>query len=271
VVVTHATELEPHRREYVMGRTDAEYERLRRQVRLFELVTRRVLERAGIRPGMNCVDIGCGPGEVMRLMGELVGPSGRVVGVDLDGPLGAQALAMLRAAGHSTFEFVEGDASLMDEPPGGHFDLAYARLVLIHSQDPVHLLRRIYGWLRPGGCLVVQDFDLKGLNVESAGEAGREFQRVAVGVFEVTGRDPQAGQNLPYYFRAAGLGAPDGTDVSGVLSPMTVLARMMEDVFRSVLPHALRLSLTTEAGSEALLANLPASVTGMTSGAGGRY
>lgn len=254
--MTHAIEMEPRNGDYMMGRTEAEYERLRRQARLLEPATRRVLESTGIGPGMSCVDIGCGPGEVMRLMGELVGPSGRVVGVDLDAPLGAQALAMLRATGHSTFEFIEGDASVMGEPPGGHFDLAYARLVLIHSQDPVHLLRRMYGWLRPGGCLVVQDFDLKGLNVESAGEAGREFRRVAVGVFEATGRDPEAGQNLPYYFRAAGLGAPDGTDVSGILSPMTVLARMMEDVFRSVLPHALRLSLTTEAGSEALLADL---------------
>jgi hypothetical protein len=75
-------------------------------------------------------------------------------------------------------------------------------------------------------------------------------------VFQALGRDSQTGQNLPYYFRAAGLGRPDGTDISGILSPMTTLAPKMEGVFRSVLPHALGLGLTTEARSEMLLAGL---------------
>jgi ubiquinone/menaquinone biosynthesis C-methylase UbiE len=254
--VTHAIEVEPHKDDYAMGRTPAEYERLRQQARILEPAARRVLEQIGLASGMCCVDIGCGPGEVMRLMGELVGPSGRVVGIDVDSTLGAQALAMLRERGTGRFEFVEADAAQLDQLPGGECDLAYARLVLIHTQDPAVLLRRMYGWLRPGGYLVVQDFDLKGMDADAAGEAGREFLRVAIGVFQALGRDPQTGQNLPYYFRAAGLGRPDGTDISGILSPMTTLAPMMEGVFRSVLPHALRLGLTTEARSEVLLAGL---------------
>jgi SAM-dependent methyltransferase len=177
--VTHAIEVEPHKDDYAMGRTPAEYERLRQQARILEPAARRVLEQIGLDSGMCCVDVGCGPGEVMRLRGELVGPSGRVVGVDVDSTLGAQALAMLRERGTSSFEFVEADAAQLDQLPGGECDLAYARLVLIHTQDPAVLLRRMYGWLRPGGYLVVQDFDLKGMDADAAGEAGREFLRVA--------------------------------------------------------------------------------------------
>src|SRR6266545_3768422 len=197
-----------------------------------------------------------GPGEVMRLMGELVGAAGRVVGVDVGGALGSRAIAMLRGAGTARFEFVPGDALVVSQLAEGSFDLTYARSVLIHANNPAALLRRMYDWLRPGGCLVVQDFDLTGLNIDSAGKAGVEFQRVTVGVFEAAGRDPQTGQPLPAYFRAAGLGAPDGTDVSGILSPMAAAVPMMEAVYRSVLPQALKLGITTEARSDALLAEL---------------
>lgn len=250
------TAIEARSDDYTMGRTAAEYDRLRKQARVLEPATRRALERVGICAGMSCLDVGCGPGEVMRLMGELVGPSGRVVGVDIDRALGAQALATLRATGTARFEFVEGDATSLTELPDGSFDLAYARLVLIHAPDPAALLRRMYGWLRPGGRLLVQDFDLKGLCVDAAGDAGREFQRVTLGVFEAAGRDPQAGQHLPEYFRSAGLGAPDETDVSGILSPMAEAVPMMEAVYRSVLPQALKLGLITEERSDALLAEV---------------
>lgn len=43
-----------------------------------------VLERAGIRPGMRCLDLGCGGGHVSRRLAVLVGPSGSVVGIDFD-------------------------------------------------------------------------------------------------------------------------------------------------------------------------------------------
>ena len=70
---------------YVMGRTSEEYERLRRQSELLDSITVTVLDRVGLGFGMQCLDVGCGPGEVMRLMAERVGPTGRVVGIDLDG------------------------------------------------------------------------------------------------------------------------------------------------------------------------------------------
>jgi 2-polyprenyl-3-methyl-5-hydroxy-6-metoxy-1,4-benzoquinol methylase len=49
---------------YVLGRTSGEYQRLRWQARLWEQVTARALDRVGIGPGMRCLDVGCGPGEV---------------------------------------------------------------------------------------------------------------------------------------------------------------------------------------------------------------
>jgi ubiquinone/menaquinone biosynthesis C-methylase UbiE len=68
-----------------MGRTSQEYQRLIRQAGVWGPATARVLGQAGVGPGMHCLDVGSGPGEVMRLLAELVGPSGQVTGLDSDG------------------------------------------------------------------------------------------------------------------------------------------------------------------------------------------
>ena len=43
-----------------------------------------LLQRAGIREGMNCLDLGCGAGDVTFEIARLAGPKGRVTGLDMD-------------------------------------------------------------------------------------------------------------------------------------------------------------------------------------------
>ena len=71
------------RDDYVLGHSTDEYERLRRQAQTLAPVTRRLFHAIGLQPGWRCLDLGCGPGETMRLMGEFVGPSGEVTGLAL--------------------------------------------------------------------------------------------------------------------------------------------------------------------------------------------
>ena len=68
---------------YVLGHADQELDRLTIQARILEPSTRQLLQEAGLRPGMRVLDIGCGSGDVSFLAASLVGPAGRVVGVDL--------------------------------------------------------------------------------------------------------------------------------------------------------------------------------------------
>jgi ubiquinone/menaquinone biosynthesis C-methylase UbiE len=65
---------------------------------LYRDVTRRWLERAGIGPGMSVVDVGCGPGDVTLLVGDLVGPTGSVTGVDSSPEALARARTRVEAA-----------------------------------------------------------------------------------------------------------------------------------------------------------------------------
>lgn len=243
---------------YVMGRTPAEYERLRRQARQLEPLTAALLDRVGVNPGAHCLDVGCGPGEVMRLMAELAGPRGSVTGIDVDGDLGRKGLAALHAAGHAQCAFVEGDVLTMLRPQDGPFDLVYARLVLIHADQPLALLRRMWDWTARDGVLVVQDYDLRSVATDPPLPLVDEFHRVFLGVFERAGRPLDAGTRLRRQFAAAGLGVPDDVIVDGTIEPMAQARRTIEGAYRSVLPLALEWGLTSPAESDGWLTELAA-------------
>lgn len=241
---------------YALGRTSEEYQRLRNQAGLWEHVTTRMLGRVGLGPGMRCLDVGCGTGEVMRLMAGLVGPSGHVTGIDTDARLGGEALSVLRATAAGQFEFVHADVAAADEVPGGPFDLVYARFLLFHLRDPAAVVRKLYAWTRPGGVMLVQDYDARTLDIVPRLATWEEFERVVFGMFEKAGADPRVGRQLPLHFAAAGLGQPDGTDVAGLLLPLAEIVEMFRVMYRNMQPAALRLGLTTEAAGQAFLAEL---------------
>ena len=191
----------------------------------------------------------------MRLMAQRVGPTGHVLGVDVDAALGQQALAMLHRAGHPQCAFAPVDLTSRDPIPGAPFDLVYARLLLFHIADPVAVLRRLWDAVAPGGVLAVHDYDLRTINVLPELDAMREWNRVVLGAFTGAGRDIAIGHRLPLLFAQAGLGAPQGTTVAGHLEPLRVTAAMFAAVFRSLLPAATELGLTTTADGERWLDN----------------
>jgi ubiquinone/menaquinone biosynthesis C-methylase UbiE len=241
---------------YVLARTSAEYQRLRQQARLWEQVTAQVLDRVGINAGMRCLDVGCGPGEVMRLVAERVGATGRVTGLDNDGRIGREAVEVLRATVAGQFEFIQADAETTGEPPGGPFDLVYARLLLFHLSDPVAMLRKMYAWTRPGGVLLVQDLDFHPMDIVPRPATWAEFENVMFGVFDRAGRDTRIGLKLPLHFAAAGVGEPDGTDVAGQLLPLAEIGGLFQAVYESMQPAGLRLGLTTEDAGQAFIAEI---------------
>ncbi len=240
---------------YVLARTSDEYRRLRLQSALWEPATARLLDRVGIAPGARCLDVGCGPGEVMRLLAERTGPGGSVTGVDVDGAIGREAVEVLRATVDAPVEFVEGNVHELEL---AGFDVVYVRLVLMHLADPVALLRRLFGWVAPGGVLVVQDYDTAAMDTWPRLDCWEEFSRVMDGVFSHTGGDPRCGLHLPRHFLDAGIGAPDGTDVAGVLAPIADTGGFLQASYSSALPAALRLGITTREDADACLAGFAA-------------
>jgi SAM-dependent methyltransferase len=241
---------------YALGRTPQEYERLRVQARVWEAATGRILDQAGLAPGGRCLDAGCGPGETMRLMAHRVGPTGQVIGIDIDAGLGAWAQAMLHEAGHRQCQVHAHDVTADQPMPGGPFDVVFARLLLFHLPQRAAVLRRLWNAVAPGGHLVVQDYDLRTAGVTPALASVEEVGRVINAAFGAAGCDVHVGTRLPELFVQAGVGAPCGTDVAGRVDPLAAARTMFESVYRSLLPVALAHGITTAEEAETTLTAL---------------
>jgi SAM-dependent methyltransferase len=245
---------------YSLPREPAEYDRLRAQARLWELATARLLDRIARPAGARCLDAGCGPGETVRLLARRVGSQGHVTGLDSDSVLLDLTRSALKAEGHDNCDLVPADVT-RDEI-GGPYDLVFARLLLFHLPERVDVLRRLWEAVAPGGHLVVQDYDLTSACSVPSAPGVEEVAALVIEAFGKAGCDVRAGLRLPTLLAEAGAGKPDGTDVSGLMVPLSQGAQMLGGVLRSLLPSAIAGGVTTAEHAEAALARLDDDATG---------
>src|SRR6516165_10659622 len=142
---------------YVLGHSEQELQRLRRQARLIEPATRLFLEESGVGAGMRVLDVGSGAGDVAFLVGGLVGETGEVIGTDRAPAAVAAASARVREQGLRNVSFRKGDPAHMrfDRP----FDAVIGRYVLLFQSDAVGMVRRLLQHLRPGGLVLFHEPD----------------------------------------------------------------------------------------------------------------
>jgi SAM-dependent methyltransferase len=122
--------------------------------------TSRVLEEAGLAPGMTCLDLGCGGGDVALQLATLVGPTGQVVGQDMDETKLDLARQLATRLALANVQFRRSDVQAWVEE--SQYDCIYCRFLLTHLPDPPRLLRQMLRAVRPGGVAVVEDVDFGG-------------------------------------------------------------------------------------------------------------
>src|SRR2546429_5583697 len=137
------------------------YARLQVLARARRADTVELLRRAGLRPGMRCLDLGCGGGEVSFELASLAGVSGSVVGIDMDEVKLALAQEAATGRGFANVEFRAGNVNGWAEPSA--YDFVYCRFLLQHLSRPVELLARMSDAVRPGGAIAAEDTDHQGL------------------------------------------------------------------------------------------------------------
>lgn len=156
---------------------------------------------------MRVLDLGSGAGDVALLAGELVGPGGAVVGVDLDDGILTTARQRALAAGYDHVRFVSGDAQgLGDEGP---FDAIVSRFFLVFHADPAAILRSVARHVRPGGLVVCLEHDFLSPPVSvPPSPLWEQFWRWLRAVYEAHGFDPTLVYRFPQIYRDAGLTSP---------------------------------------------------------------
>jgi SAM-dependent methyltransferase len=123
------------------------------EARLTAALSDRMIDLAGLAPGMNVLDVGSGTGEPAMRAARRVAPGGVVLAVDASAAMLQLARERADAEGLSNLELRHVDAQAL-ECAAGVFDAATARWSLMYMQAPERALERVHRALRPGGRLV---------------------------------------------------------------------------------------------------------------------
>lgn len=177
-------------------------ERLRVLSRVMQPTTAALFDRLNVGPGLTCLDVGCGGGDVTLELARRVAPSGRVVGVDVDEAKLDLARREADEAGVGNVEYRLLD--VRTQAAGTEFDVVYARFLLSHLDDPARAVEAFRRHLRPGGLVVVEDVDFTGHFTWPESPAARRFADLYRAVVQTRGGNPNLGPQLPVLLTDAG-------------------------------------------------------------------
>lgn len=178
---------------------DASWSDERRRLALIERcwdpVSTARLARLGVSAGWRCLDVGAGGGSISRWLRDQVGPSGRVVAMDLDTRFVADEPAIEARQGDVLADDLEQDA----------FDLVHCRLLLHHLRGrQLEAVTRMAGALRPGGILFASECYLGAMRASQSSA----FADLWRGLYAaMPNADYDWAVSLPATLRAAGLSA----------------------------------------------------------------
>jgi SAM-dependent methyltransferase len=245
--------------DYVLGHSDHELGRLRRQAVLLDSITREYLATAGLESGMRVLDVGSGAGDVAFLASALTMPSGQVIGTDTAAGAVSAASATASARGLSDIvRFREGDpAELTFDQP---FDAIVGRYVLIFQADPAAMLRRLSRHLAPGGIVVFHEPDWRAVR---SSPPAPTYDRCCQWILDTVNRARtpwNMADRLHGAFTDAGLPAPTlrMRTFIGSGTATEVWLRALADIVETLLPamEAQGVATATEVGLETLTRRL---------------
>ncbi len=157
---------------------------------------RLMLERIAVVPGEAVLEAGCGPGTDVFDMVELVGPAGRLVGLDATEVMIAEARRRAEELQVAiTFEVGQVQALPF---PDGTFDVCRAERLLEHLPDAERALAEMVRVTRPGGRIGVFDFDWDTLIIDPP---DKETTRTIVLSYSDSMRNGWIGRQLPRLFK----------------------------------------------------------------------
>ncbi len=111
-----------------------------------------------LEPGMDLLDVGCGPGTITVDLAQRVAP-GKAVGIDAATTVIEEAATVHADSG---VEFRVADLMQM-EFADGSFDVVHAHQVLQHVPDPIGALREMGRVCRPDGVVAARDSDYEAM------------------------------------------------------------------------------------------------------------
>ena len=193
---------------YVLGNSVNEYERLMLQARLLRPFTEKYFRTAGVSPGMRVLDLGSGMGDVALLAADIVGPGGRVVGLDRDAVALERARERTVEQGCSSWVSFQA-TNLEDFATTELFDAVVGRYILLYQPDAGATIRQLAQFLKPGGVVVFHELDFPDPHASDPPcELFDQVYALVGEAFRRAGAPPDFGRRVGKAFVDAGLPFP---------------------------------------------------------------
>jgi SAM-dependent methyltransferase len=144
---------------YILDGSDADLRRLLDIAQISEDAAQAALSSVGVQEGWRALECGCGPIGALPVLADLVGPSGRVLGLDFVESTVRRARSVIAelALDNVDVRVADVNAPGFSAIVGDPVDLAFTRCFLMHQRDLTDTITRIAGVVRPGGWIVAQE------------------------------------------------------------------------------------------------------------------
>ena len=187
---------------YVLGYASNEMKRLQIQASLFESSARHFLINAGLKSGMKCMDVGCGIGNVSKLMRAMVGRKGSVLGTDIEKKYVDYCNYNNKS---KNIAFVQDD--ILKTNVSEKFDIVYSRLMFVHLKDKLRAIKSMTQFTKKNGTIIIQELDHAPGSWLSYPDkpSVEQLRKIYVRLIKKTGGDPFSGRKLYNLFLDEGL------------------------------------------------------------------
>lgn len=164
----------------------------------------RLVRLSQTNPDFRLLDVGCGNGLITVDLARAIGPSARVVGLDISGAILETAKTYAVHTGVENIRFVTGDAHRLPFR-NAEFDAVHTHHAVAHFQDPVGAIRELARVTSPGGLLCLREGNLQTAVFSPGYDLLDECFKIIVEVHERSGGSSMTGDMLAEWSLQAGL------------------------------------------------------------------
>lgn len=241
-------------KDYVLGVSDYELNRLKFQHGVWKEITDSFLEKLEITNGSKILDAGAGPGFVAMDILNRIGSKGEVTALEPSEMYVNYAQAHVKENSIQNLKVLHGTVETA-ELPAEYYDVIFARWVISFVPDAEKFLNKLLAALKPGGTIAFMDYAYEGLALFPKGGAFDKMADAVRAYWVHGGGDPYIGARLPKMFRERNIEMKEYYPVAQCGGPNSGVFQWADKFFTVHIQQMVDLGVISQTDGDAMLAD----------------
>jgi len=241
-------------KDYVLGVSDYELNRLQFQHGVWKEITDTFLNKLGITNGSRVLDAGAGPGFVAMDLLSRVGTNGEVTALEPSEMYVHYSTNFVNENKIQNLIVIDGTVETA-ELPREYYDVIFARWVISFVPDADEFLERLLAALKPGGIIAFMDYAYEGLALFPKGGAFDKMADAVRAYWIHGGGDPYIGARLPKMFRERNIEMKEYYPVAQCGGPQSGVFQWADKFFDVHIQQMVDLGIVSQTDGDALHAD----------------